>query len=79
MSAARFNASNNNFELPQVALIKTISKFNPIGVQSEPARARTEDPKIKSLLLYQLSYGLIFKVYLESFPKYSDFTNPGKL
>ena len=26
---------------------------------SEPARARTEDPKIKSLLLYQLSYGLI--------------------
>ena len=26
---------------------------------SEPARARTEDPKIKSLLLYRLSYGLL--------------------
>jgi hypothetical protein len=25
---------------------------------SDPARARTEDPKIKSLLLYQLSYGV---------------------
>jgi hypothetical protein len=24
----------------------------------DPARARTEDPKIKSLLLYQLSYGV---------------------
>ena len=28
-------------------------------LKSEPARARTEDPKIKSLLLYQLSYGLM--------------------
>ena len=26
----------------------------------DPARARTEDPKIKSLLLYQLSYGVKF-------------------
>ena len=26
--------------------------------QSEPTRARTEDPQIKSLLLYQLSYRL---------------------
>jgi hypothetical protein len=26
--------------------------------KSDPARARTEDPKIKSLLLYQLSYGV---------------------
>ena len=24
----------------------------------DPARARTEDPQIKSLLLYQLSYGV---------------------
>jgi hypothetical protein len=32
---------------------------------SEPARARTEDPKIKSLLLYQLSYGLMLLNFLK--------------
>ena len=35
----------------------------------DPARARTEDPKIKSLLLYQLSYGVKNKtepqIYME--------------
>ena len=31
----------------------------------EPARARTEDPKIKSLLLYQLSYGLMLLNFVE--------------
>ena len=31
---------------------------------SDPARARTEDPKIKSLLLYQLSYGVKFGVQI---------------
>ena len=30
----------------------------------DPARARTEDPKIKSLLLYQLSYGVKFGVQI---------------
>jgi hypothetical protein len=29
----------------------------PLG---DPAEARTQDPQIKSLLLYQLSYGVIF-------------------
>lgn len=29
-------------------------------VISDPAEARTLDPQIKSLLLYQLSYGVIF-------------------
>ena len=33
---------------------------------SEPARDRTEDPKIKSLLLYRLSYGLLLN-YLPYF------------
>jgi hypothetical protein len=28
------------------------------SISGDPARARTEDPKIKSLLLYQLSYGV---------------------
>ena len=27
---------------------------------SDPAEARTQDPQIKSLLLYQLSYGVVF-------------------
>ena len=26
---------------------------------SDPAEARTQDPQIKSLLLYQLSYGVV--------------------
>ncbi|MDB5025371.1 MAG: hypothetical protein JWP78_3126, partial [Mucilaginibacter sp.] len=26
----------------------------------DPAEARTQDPQIKSLLLYQLSYGVVF-------------------
>ena len=34
-------------------------EFLPRKQVSEPARDRTEDPKIKSLLLYQLSYGLL--------------------
>ena len=50
---------------------------NPSG---EPARARTEDPKIKSLLLYQLSYGLMLLNFLHvSFPSYLGDANPLKL
>lgn len=30
---------------------------------SDPAEARTQDPQIKSLLLYQLSYGVVINVY----------------
>ena len=30
----------------------------PEGI-SDPAEARTQDPQIKSLLLYQLSYGVV--------------------
>ena len=38
---------------------KSESRQNIAGSRpSDPARARTEDPKIKSLLLYQLSYGV---------------------
>ena len=37
--------------------LKTISDVNS-RLECDPARARTEDPKIKSLLLYQLSYGV---------------------
>ncbi len=29
-------------------------------LDSDPAEARTQDPQIKSLLLYQLSYGVWF-------------------
>jgi hypothetical protein len=28
------------------------------SLESDPAEARTQDPQIKSLLLYQLSYGI---------------------
>ena len=34
------------------------SRMNSSFPDCDPARARTEDPKIKSLLLYQLSYGV---------------------
>ena len=37
--------------------LKTVSGVN-FRLTCDPARARTEDPKIKSLLLYQLSYGV---------------------
>ena len=43
---------------------------------SEPARARTEDPKIKSLLLYQLSYGLMQLLHILSSPKFLSEANP---
>jgi hypothetical protein len=36
---------------------KTVT-FLDLRLGCDPARARTEDPKIKSLLLYQLSYGV---------------------
>lgn len=40
--------------------MKRVSKYtfrNPFEL-SDPAEARTQDPQIKSLLLYQLSYGV---------------------
>jgi hypothetical protein len=40
------------------AISRLLSQVTGPSWPSEPARARTEDPKIKSLLLYQLSYGL---------------------
>ncbi len=32
------------------------------NVKSDPAGTRTQDPYIKSVLLYQLSYGIIFTI-----------------
>lgn len=42
--------------LPQSSTRVTFNRQSRF--KCDPARARTEDPKIKSLLLYQLSYGV---------------------
>ena len=34
---------------------------------SDPAGIRTQDPYIKSVLLYQLSYGIVFRLNLKLF------------
>jgi len=36
--------------------------FAGFSILSDPAGIRTQDPYIKSVMLYQLSYGIIFFV-----------------
>ena len=36
------------------------TKFLSFVPSGDPAEARTQDPQIKSLLLYQLSYGVMY-------------------
>src|SRR5450631_4623088 len=43
-----------NIGFGEIKSRQNLAGFRPC----DPARARTEDPKIKSLLLYQLSYGV---------------------
>ncbi len=42
--------------------IKKEKPFQISPLRSDPAEARTQDPQIKSLLLYQLSYEVVFKL-----------------
>src|SRR5690606_8046431 len=63
-----------NFDFSRTMIIKYINaksgeierfiKIKPqlaLGLSSDPGEARTLDPLIKSQLLYQLSYGVIFR------------------
>ena len=49
----------------RLSTLKTDESFWLFLLSSDPAGIRTQDPNIKSVMLYQLSYGIIYRFRLK--------------